>query len=1028
MVDETEAVMPQAVLEGGRLEPGIRRAGHLSAEQEIHFIVDVPGGHWMSAVLHVEPHSDPQLRLETAEGVVLRVNEGWSGIPERLALAAAPDRRQFRLVVAPAQAQAAHFEVDVAFEASPTSVMRARAEAQRLYQEAQTLPPDSELRRDDATDPREGLRHVAEIWESIDHRHQAATAWEELSKYLTQGRRRSEAIRALSHAIRLRQSLEHEVLEGAALNRRGLLFREEGRGEDAREDLERALALFIEAGDARRRAASINNLALLQQDRGELMAAQQSYEKALNVLGAVSDPGPMLDGQAANMLDNLARLEMIQGRLGPARRLLDRSLERRLRSGNSLGIAATRAELAWLHTLQEDGQSALRQLELARAALNGASEELSMRLEERRGAALGVLGRLQAARQAYRRAAELARDLGDRDYVAGILLNLCRLSLQSPPESSDPAPCARSLDALEQIGDPNRLSSAHYWRGRELERAQRPVEAMAAYETSADLVDSLYHRVAGRDSRSTFFEDRSAPLKRWIDLAMQLYRENPQAGHEITALEASERLRANGVRNLLRTAGVDWLDTAEGDLKQEYEDLSGRIGQLDFARRSIHDTEDRAALDRQLEKALDRLDVLEQQLRESCPSFREIQPQEPRQVTEFQRQLDEKTIFVSLLTSEPESYLWIVGRTKVEAHFLPGAEELERRSRRFVAALRDSNPYAAWSLGRRLSTSLFGPSESLLRGLEGHRLVFIGDGSLQQLPLAALPLAASDVGRPRFLLETYEIVHVPSMSSLTAQRELERQRLPYSIAVVADPLYELNSFPRLEKVPEHRLAEYFPGDLPATGVGRLKYADLEAKKVAQHFQKTTRLVATGLDASRELPLSGRLGDFAILHFVSHGRFDARHPELSALALSEFDSSGRRVDGWLRLRDLYRSKLRAELAVTSACDTAVGRDFRFEGVAGLSRGLVHAGVARTISSLWQVDSESTAHLMDEFYLQLQTHGRPPGEALRLAQLSLLESPQNSGRAWNSPHYWAAFVMMGDWQRFEVSTQEQQPANH
>ncbi len=100
---------------------------------------------------------------------------------------------------------------------------------------------------------------------------------------------------------------------------------------------------------------------------------------------------------------------------------------------------------------------------------------------------------------------------------------------------------------------------------------------------------------------------------------------------------------------------------------------------------------------------------------------------------------------------------------------------------------------------------------------------------------------------------------------------------------------------------------------------------------------------------------------------------------------------------------------ARLVVLSACETALGKEIRGEGLMGLTRGFFYAGADTVISSLWQVPDRATSELMRRFYVEMLQNGRPPATALRLAQLEFRKE-----RRWRDPYYWAAFVVQGDWQ--------------
>ncbi len=125
-------------------------------------------------------------------------------------------------------------------------------------------------------------------------------------------------------------------------------------------------------------------------------------------------------------------------------------------------------------------------------------------------------------------------------------------------------------------------------------------------------------------------------------------------------------------------------------------------------------------------------------------------------------------------------------------------------------------------------------------------------------------------------------------------------------------------------------------------------------------------------------------------------------------LSMVDPQGRPRDGFLRLDDIYRLNLPADLVVLSACRTALGREIRGEGMVGLTRGFFSAGARQVLVSLWPVEDRATAELMRRFYLAMLGRGRPPAAALREAQTAMWRD-----EGWRSAYYWAGFSLQGDW---------------
>ncbi len=161
-------------------------------------------------------------------------------------------------------------------------------------------------------------------------------------------------------------------------------------------------------------------------------------------------------------------------------------------------------------------------------------------------------------------------------------------------------------------------------------------------------------------------------------------------------------------------------------------------------------------------------------------------------------------------------------------------------------------------------------------------------------------------------------------------------------------------------------------------------------------------------ASRTTVLSGDIGQYRYIHFATHGLLDSERPGLSALVFSMVDQQGKPQDGFLRANDIYNLKLPAELVVLSACQTGLGKDIKGEGLVGLTRGFMYAGAARVVVSLWNVNDKATAELMTKFYEKMLKQGQRPAAALRAAQVEMWKQ-----KHWQSPYYWAAFTIQGEW---------------
>jgi Uncharacterized protein conserved in bacteria len=168
------------------------------------------------------------------------------------------------------------------------------------------------------------------------------------------------------------------------------------------------------------------------------------------------------------------------------------------------------------------------------------------------------------------------------------------------------------------------------------------------------------------------------------------------------------------------------------------------------------------------------------------------------------------------------------------------------------------------------------------------------------------------------------------------------------------------------------------------------------------------MVAKGFDASRETAMSSNVGQYQIVHFATHGFLNSEHPELSGLVFTTTDRNGVKTNGLMPLHDIYSLELSAELTVLSACQTALGKEIKGEGLVGLAHGFMAAGSKSVVASLWKVDDRATAVLMADFYESMLQKGMSPAAALRAAKLKMMRDKQ-----WREPYYWAGFELQGEY---------------
>lgn len=167
--------------------------------------------------------------------------------------------------------------------------------------------------------------------------------------------------------------------------------------------------------------------------------------------------------------------------------------------------------------------------------------------------------------------------------------------------------------------------------------------------------------------------------------------------------------------------------------------------------------------------------------------------------------------------------------------------------------------------------------------------------------------------------------------------------------------------------------------------------DKEIKRLEKVFEKTKSL--TGKKASYA-NYKREAEKFDVLHLACHGQFRPDNPMFSSLHLA---------DGFITVRDICSQDLSAGLVTLSACETGLNKIYAGEEFVGLTRGFLSAGASSLVLSLWTVNDEATAVLMNDFYEHLQT-GKTPSEALRKAQSNFIKRDIH-------PYFWSPFVIIG-----------------
>jgi len=804
-------------------------------------------------------------------------------------------------------------------------------------------------------------------------------------------------------AIALARQLNNPLVEGSGLNNIGKLYNDAGDFQQALDYYFRALVLFKELPN--QRAITLNNIGVAYNSIGENDDALEYFRQSLAILQSGTDKNA-----ESYTLSNIGIAYRGLENYDEALKFYARAREIQQKTGN-------RAQEAETLDLTGTVFSRLRQPEKA--------------LEYHQQAL-----QIQRVAQNVRREALSLNNLGH-------VYNL----LNQPDKAI--AHFDQSLSILRTIGDLNNAAYVLAGRARAKRLQNNLVDARKDIEESLSLVETVRARSGSQQLRAAYRASREDAYAFYIELLMQLEKAEPGKGHAAEALQASERGRARSLVELLNEAHVNIREGVNEELIARERELSRLLNAK--AQRQIQlnaqkgNPQDIAIVNKEIVALEDEYQQVEVAIRKASPNYAELTQPAALDLKGIQTQLDANTVLLEYSLGDERSYLWSVTQASLNTYELPKRLEIQEVARKVYDSL------TARSLERSIETPVqrreriaradlefekaaMALSDMILKPVAAQlgtkRIIVVADGVLQYIPFSALPVLGSNLTQRTVasayqpLVVDHEVITLPSASTLAIQRRnlANRKPAPKALAVIADPVFSASDprFARATKIDiqpkpqnvsstETRIIEHLSdGSSGQLTIRRLPFTRQEAEQILAVVPSSSNLKALDFRANRILATSNELSQYRFVHFATHGYVDSSRPDLSAIVLSLVDEQGKTQDGFLRSHEIFNLKLPAELVVLSACETGLGKDVKGEGLVGLTRGFMYAGARRLIVSLWNVNDKATATLMTRLYSDMLKSKKTPAASLRAAQVAMLRTKE-----WNSPYYWAAFVMQGEW---------------
>lgn len=798
---------------------------------------------------------------------------------------------------------------------------------------------------------------------------------------------------------------------------KGKQYYQQGQYSQAADILQQSILGFSQQGDIVNQAIALSNLSLVLQQLGQGEPAEKVLQESLALIQNLSfAKKPLI---LAQMLEIQGQLELNQGQPEQAIKTWKAAFTLYSEAGNELGKVTTQINQSTaLQTLGLYRQSLKTLTEVNETLKSQPDSLMKATALLSLGNTLIKVGDLKTAQTVLQKSLELAKAGNYSQILSQIYLSLANLNRTQ--NNSDIAlenyqnavkTASNSLERLQALinqynllihldkkQESDTLSQDIQAFFSQVPASRRLIYAMVNFTNSLMKLDSNTHQSQIINLLNIAIES-SKNLKDWRSESYALgslgkfYEKNNQVleAQKLTeqALLIAQSINASDIAyqwqwqlgRLLKkqnqknqaiaayTEAVNTLKSLKKDLVAINQDVQFSFREsVEPVYRELVDlilqspTPDHLQKARELIESL-QLAELDNFFREACLD-QEIKPQQIDQIDP-----NAAVIYPIILTNRLEVILSLPGQPLRQYSTPISQEQVDTTIRQLRLSFQPIfSTKERLELSQNVYNWLIRPAEFDLTNSSIKTLVFVLDGSLRNVPMAAL------YDGKNYLIQNYNIALTPGLKLLASQ-SLKRNKLKALTVGLSEARQGFSALPAVASE-----IEKIEAKIPTKVLLNQQFT---RDAVQEQIQKTA---------------------FPIVHLATHGQFSSNAEDTFLLT---WDSriNVKDLDDFLRNRQPGIENP-VELLVLSACETATGDQRAALGLAGVA---VRSGARSTLATLWQVNDTSTASLMAEFYQELTQQQVSKAEALRQAQLKLLQQPK-----YQDPYYWAPFVLVGNWQ--------------
>lgn len=804
-----------------------------------------------------------------------------------------------------------------------------------------------------------------------------------------------QALIYYNKCLRLAEELNDKSLVVSALYPRVVINRNLGNYEQALEDAEKSLKLSLELRDKETVGKTQYELGAANYFLGDYTKALKSYQEAKATFEELDNKSGV-----QTVLNAIGSVYGSQSNYTQAIEYYGQSVKIAEAINDKKGVALSTNNIGVINYLQGNYQTAVDKFQLSLKVAEQATDKNIIALSlNNLGIAYFGLSDDKQSLDYSRKSLALAEQIGDRERISESLNNIARTLNRMGSFAEAVGVVERAISTAQQIKQPERLWESYTTAGKIYSSLKQFDKSRRSFEKAIATIENVRTQVAGGEqARLLFLSGNVAPYHEMID---SLLRDNLTS----EAFVYAERAKGRTLLDILRGVKSQVAQSMMVAEKDEDKKLKEEISQLtsEILREENKDKPDEKKLSDltiRLQKSRQRYEDFITKLYVSHPELKtrysDVETITPDSVNNLLRNQSiavleyvyaENFVGLFVITDDPKTTRSVIKYFPITT----SPKELKKRIEDFVKAVTERRANFD-VLGRSLYNTLIGPAEKEIKGKRS--LCIVPDGAIWKVPFQALQ------NGERYLIHDFAIFAVPSLSVLDVMQKssARHNETAKDLLAFANPSFSVSSTQVAENTRGKKLTP-------------LLEAENEGKAIMQMYKQNGTLYIR--KDAQESRFKNEARDYRILHFATHGFLDDLNPLYSYLVLAQ-TSTNRDEDGLLTANEIMLLNLNADMAVLSACETALGEYRAGEGVIGMTWSFFAAGVPTTVASQWSVETVSTTRLMTEFHCVLKSAKQHSGngrdvvkaEAMRQAQLKLIKSEKYS-----LPYYWAGFTVIG-----------------